>query len=106
MARLIPLKYNIRNLRVRWITTLMTVLATGLVVAAMVITFGLADGLDHALRISGHPLDLIILRKGATDETGSTVTPQTADEIATLAGIQKDSAGTPLCSSEFVTILT
>lgn len=106
MARMIPLKYNFRNLRVRWITTVMTVLATGLVVAAMVITFGLADGLDHALRISGHPLDLIILRKGATDETGSTVAPQTAEELATLPGIDRNAAGAPLCSSEFVTILT
>ena len=27
---MIPLKYNVRNLRVRWITTVMTVFGTGL----------------------------------------------------------------------------
>jgi putative ABC transport system permease protein len=103
---MIPLKYNTRNLRVRWMTTLMTVLGTGLVVWAMVLTFGLTDGLEHALRISGHPLDLIILRKGATDESGSTVTMRTAEEIATLDGIATSDRGEPLCASEFVTILT
>ena len=103
---MIPLKYNTRNLRVRWMTTLMTVLGTGLVVWAMVLTFGLTDGLEHALRISGHPLDLIVLRKGANDETGSTVTIQQAQELRTLEGIARNDDGQPMCSAEYVTILT
>ena len=50
---MIPAKYNIRNLQVRWMTTLMTVLGTGLVVWASVLCFGLTDGLQYALRVSG-----------------------------------------------------
>jgi putative ABC transport system permease protein len=103
---MIPLKYNVRNLRVRWITTLMTVLGTGMVVWAMVLTFGLTDGLEHALRISGQPLDLIVLRKGSNDETGSNIAQATADEIADLEGVARNDQGQPLCSGEFVTILT
>lgn len=103
---MVPLKYNIRNLRVRWVTTLLTVLATGLVVLAMVITFGLADGLEHALRVSGQPLDLIVLRKGSNAETDSVIDQQTARSIATLDGIATDDSGQPLCSIEFATILT
>jgi putative ABC transport system permease protein len=103
---MIPLKYNVRNLRVRWVTTLMTVASTGLIIWIMVITFGMTEGMEHALRVSGHPLDLIVLRKGSTDETGSTVTQQIAQEIAALPGIERTDSGQPLCSSEFVTILT
>lgn len=103
---MIPLKYNVRNLRVRWITTLMTVIGTGLVVWAMVLTFGLTDGLEHALTISGQPLDVIVLRKGANDETGSNIAQATADQIADLEGIARNEQGQPLCSAEFVTILT
>jgi putative ABC transport system permease protein len=103
---MIPVKYNVRNLGVRWVTTLMTVLATGLVVWATVLTFGLTDGLEHALRISGEPLDLIVMRKGSTEETSSSITPQQAREIANLDGIARDSSGQPMCSAEFVTILT
>src|SRR5688572_7122607 len=102
---MIPLKYNYRNLRVRWVTTLMTMLSIGLVVCAMVVTFGLIDGLEHALRISGHPLEMIVLRKGATDETGSTITVEQAEQLATQPEIARDEQDVPLCSNEFVTLL-
>lgn len=103
---MIPAKYNLRNLRVRWVTTLMTVLSTGLVVMASVLVFGLIDGLDHALRVSGHPLDLIVVRKGSTDEISSGLQQQMAREVASLPGIALDENGQPLCSVELVTILT
>ncbi len=103
---MIPVKYNIRNLRVRWVTTLMTVVGTGLVVWATVLSFGLSDGLEHALRISGDDLDLIVQRKGSTEETSSTIDQNLAREVATLDGIARDDDGQPLCSAEFVTILT
>jgi putative ABC transport system permease protein len=103
---MIPIKYNIRNLRARWVTTLMTVVGTGLVVWASVLTFGLTDGLNHALRISGDALDIIVMRKGSDAETSSAIEAKTAKEIANLPGIAKSSTGEPLCSTEFVTILT
>jgi len=103
---MIPLKYNVRNLRVRWVTTLMTVVGTGLVVWATVLSFGLSDGLEHALRVSGDPLDLIVLRKGSTEETSSNIEQDLAREVATLDGIARDDQGQPMCSAEFVTILT
>jgi len=103
---MIPLKYNVRNLRVRWITTLMTVIGTGLVVWATLLTFGLADGVNHALLITGDPLDLVVMRQGSDSETSSNIEPRVAREIATLDGILKDANGQPVCSAEFVTILT
>jgi hypothetical protein len=82
------------------------VLATGLVVWASVLTFGLTDGLEHALRTSGDELDLIVLRQGSTDETSSGIEQQVAREVENLDGIERDAEGKPLCSVEFVTILT
>lgn len=103
---MIPLKYNVRNLRVRWVTTGMTVVASGLVVWATVLTFGFTDGLEHALRVGGDELDLIVLRKGSSEETSSVITQQLAREITSLEGIATDASGQPLVSAEFVTILT
>lgn len=103
---MIPVKYNIRNLRVRWVTTLMTVVGTGLVVWATVLSFGLSDGLEHALSISGDDLDLIVLRKGSTEETSSNIEQNLSREVSALDGIALDNAGQPMCSAEFVTILT
>jgi putative ABC transport system permease protein len=90
---MIPLKYNIRNLRERWVTTLMAVVATGLVVWATVLTFGLTDGLEHALKITGDPTDLIALRPGSNDEMGSTIDPQAARDIANLPQIARSAEG-------------
>jgi putative ABC transport system permease protein len=84
----------------------MTVIGTGLVVWATVLTFGLTDGLEFALRTSGQPRDLIILRKGSNDETSSGIEQQTARQVATLNGIDVDDSGQRLCSIEFATILT
>lgn len=103
---MIPAKYNLRNLKVRWMTTLMTVVSTGLVVMASVLVFGLVDGLEHALRVSGHPLDLIVVRKGSTDEISSGLQQRVSREVSSLPGIAKDENGQPLCSVELVTILT
>lgn len=103
---MIPAKYNLRNLRIRWVTTLMTVLGTALVVWASVLSFGLTEGLEHALMVSGNKLDLIVLRKGSQDETSSGLEQKTTRQISTLEGIARDSNGQPMCSVEFVTILT
>ncbi len=102
---MIPLKYNLRSLRVRWVTTLLTCVAIGVVVFASVLTFGMIDGIEHALTASGDPTDLIIMRKGSNDEMSSNVSATNARELANLPGIATGPDGEPLASREFVTIL-
>src|SRR4051794_30283088 len=101
---MIPLKYNVRNLRVRWVNTLMTVLGTAMVVWSSCILFGLVEGLQHSLNVSGDPLDLIILRKGSTTETNSGFGEDKALEVANLPGIARDESGQPLASFEVINI--
>ncbi len=102
---MIPLKYNIRSLRVRWATTLLTCIAIGVVVFASVLTFGMIDGIEHALGSSGDPQDLIIMRQGSDDEMSSTVDPNVARELSNLSGIATSPDGQPMASREFITIL-
>jgi putative ABC transport system permease protein len=101
---MIPLKYNIRNLRVRWKTTLMTVLGTGLVVWSSCILFGLVQGLEYSLTVSGDPLDLIVLRKGSTNETTGGFETSKADDLLVLPGIARDENGQPLAAKELLNI--
>jgi len=100
---MIPFKYNVRNLRVRWKTTLMTVLGTALLVASSCILFGLVEGLEHSLKVSGDPLDLIVLRQGATAETTGGFEGKKADELLTLGGILRDGDG-PVGAKELLNI--
>jgi putative ABC transport system permease protein len=101
---MIPLKYNVRNLRVRWKTTVMTMLGTGLVVWSSCILFGLVDGLEHSLNISGDPLDIIVMRPGSTNETTGGFESIKADQLLTLPGIARDEAGLPLAARELLNI--
>lgn len=101
---MIPLKYNLRSLSVRWVTTLLTIIAIGVVVFASVLTFGMIDGIEHALSSSGDETDLIIMRQGSNDEMSSTIAPTTSRELVNLAGIDTDADGEILASREFVTI--
>jgi putative ABC transport system permease protein len=102
---MIPLKYNLRSLRVRWATTLLTCLAIAVVVFASVLTFGMIDGIEHALTTSGDDTDLIVMRQGSNDEMSSNVSGNAARELVNLPGIMTSSDGQPLASREFVTIL-
>ncbi len=100
---MIPFKYNVRNLRARWKTTTMTVLGIALLVASSCIMFGLVEGLEKSLKISGDPLDLIVLRKGATAETTGGFDTGKADELLTLGGILRDGEG-PVAAKELLNI--
>ena len=101
---MIPLKYNLRSLWERRVTTLLTCLAIGVVVFASVLTFGMIDGIEHALSASGDPDDIIVMRQGSNDEMSSSVTPTNARELANLPGVETGPDGQPLASREFVTI--
>ena len=101
---MIPLKYNLRNLRVRWKTTLSTMISTGLVVWSSCILFGLVNGLEHSLTISAEPLDIIVMRPGSTNETTGGFESSKADKLLTLPGIARDDSGKPLAAEELLNI--
>jgi putative ABC transport system permease protein len=101
---MIPIKYNVRNLRVRWVTTSLTILGTGMVVASACFLFGLVDGLQHSLNVSGDPLDVIVLRKGSSSETNSGFDRNKYENILALDGIARDESGRPLAAGELLNI--
>ncbi len=47
-----------------------------------------------------------MLRQGSNDEISSVIDHQAARELFNLEGIEVDSSGKPMCSVEFVTVLT
>ena len=101
---MVPLKYNVRNLWVRRGTTLMTVAGTALIVWSSCILFSMVEGLQHSLDVSGDPLDLIILRKGSTNETDGGFELDKADTMVTIKGVARDAKLGPLVSRELLNI--
>ena len=100
----VPLSYNFRNLAVRKTTTVMTALGISLTVAVLLGISALVGGLKSSLAVTGHPLHLIVTRKGATSELVSIVTQDKFQVVKFLEGIaQLD--GEPMLSHEVITVV-
>ena len=102
----IPLTYNVRNLRVRKVTTIMTSLAAALSVLVLVAVLALVAGVQHSFELSANPKHLILLRNGSTSELVSILTRENFQDILSRDGIAKDGNGQPLASLEMVTIVS
>ena len=101
---MVPLKYNVRNLRVRRVATPLTVMVTGVVVWISCIPYSMIDGLHHTVEVSGDPLDLLILRKGLTSEGNGGFELAKADQIEALPGVARDESGMLLAAAEVVNV--
>lgn len=101
----IPISYNLRNLAVRKTTTIMTALGVALTVAVLLSVLALISGLNTAFSSTGHPLNVLVLRKGSTAELSSGVTRQQYQDIKFKQGLAANSAGEPLASLEMVTVI-
>src|SRR5262245_60505235 len=64
----VPLQYNFRNLRVRWITTAMTGVAFTVVVFLLVLMSSFVDSVNRLTASSGIPGNVFVLSDGSTDE--------------------------------------
>jgi putative ABC transport system permease protein len=96
----IPLKYNVRSLLVRRVSTAMTAGGIALVVAVFVIVMAMVAGLGSAITDTGSPDNVVILRKGATTETYSAITLDQFDALKFLPQIRRDAGGDTYASPE------
>lgn len=107
---MIPLKYNARNLLVRWKTTALTAAGFTMVVALLVVMLAFVEGLKKLAQSTGHPGNVIILSEGANDELFSNVNVQ--DVHQSLQGLWSASdalvreGAEPLVSYEVYSIAT
>ena len=68
LVRRVPYSYNVRNLMVRWPSTLLTALAFVLVIGLMTVMLAFVNGLYKLTQGSGQPGNVLVLADGATDE--------------------------------------
>ena len=100
----IPISYNIRNLKLRKGLTVMTALGIALTVTTAVFLMALLAGLQRAFVTSGDPLNVLVMRKGATAELSGGFNADLFPTLRTLPGIAKDGQGEPIASGEWVVV--
>ena len=102
----LPLKYNFRNVFIRWRATLATIIGIALVVAVYILVQSLAAGIKSSARNTGDPRNLMIVRKGSTAESSSQVNREQFKTIEYLPQIARDSKGRPLVSGDLVILIS
>jgi putative ABC transport system permease protein len=101
----IPLKYNLRNLLVRRISTLMTVTVVGLVVMVFLFVLALWQGVERTLSVNASTRNVLTMRVGSQAEMQSVVTRDSFEQIRALPGIERNAQGEPMVSPELLTLV-
>ena len=98
----LPLSYSWRSLLARGVRTAFTVMVIALVVVATTLFWSLIASLKRTLVSSGSPENLVVMRKGATNDGSSQLSLDAFQAIRFFDGIAKDEHGDPLVSPELV----
>jgi putative ABC transport system permease protein len=101
----IPIRYNIRNLKLRKGLTIMTALGIALTVTTAIFLMALLAGLDRAFVTSGDAQNVLVMRKGSQAELSGGFDASLFPTLKTLPGIAKDSHGEPMASGEWVVVI-
>jgi ABC-type lipoprotein release transport system permease subunit len=96
----IPLVYNLRSVTQRPVSTALTALGIGLVVAVFVAMLALANGFIAALAKTGSADNVLLLRRGADSELASGIPREAISIISASPHIATGADGRPLVSPE------
>ena len=98
----LPFSYSWRNMLARGTRTAFTVTVIALVVVTTTLLWSLLGSVKRTLVSSGSERNLVVMRKGATNDGSSQLSLDAYQALRFFDGIAKDSAGNPMVSPELV----
>lgn len=98
----LPFSYSVLNLTARRTRTALTVSVIGLVVLATALFLSLISSLQRTLVSTGHPRNLVVMRKGADNDGSSSLPLEAFQAVRFFDGIARGPDGNPLVSPELV----
>jgi ABC-type lipoprotein release transport system permease subunit len=98
----LPLRYSLGHLAARRTRTALTVGVIALVVVATTLFAGLVSSLRRTLVATGHERNLIVLRKGSTNDGSSALPLEAYQALRYFEGVARDGDDQPLASPELV----
>jgi ABC-type lipoprotein release transport system permease subunit len=98
----LPLRYSLGNLLARRVRTALTLGVVAVVVLATTLLLSLVSSLRRTLVTTGEPGNLIVMRKGATNDGSSALPLEAYQALRYFEGIAKGPDGEPLASPELV----
>ena len=108
--RKVPLRYNLRNLQARWITTLVTALVFTAVTGLLMTMLAFVKGMERLTEGTGDERNVVVLVDGATDEVFSNLVPFSVkllpDELQHEVQYSQLYADEPLAVQEVYVLVT
>jgi ABC-type lipoprotein release transport system permease subunit len=101
----IPLTYNVRSVQQRPVSTALTALGIGLVVAVFIGMLALANGFAAALTRTGSDRNVLVLRKGADSEMSSGLERADVSTLVSSPHVARGPDGRPLASAEAYVVI-
>jgi ABC-type lipoprotein release transport system permease subunit len=98
----LPLRYSVGNLLARRTRTALTLGVVAVVVLATTLLLSLVSSLRRTLVTTGAPGNLIVMRKGATNDGSSALPLEAYQALRYFEGVAKGNDGEPLVSPELV----
>lgn len=102
---MIPIVYNVRSVARRPVSTALTALGVGLVVAVFIGMLALANGFRAALKKTGSESNALVLRKGADSELSSGLGRDVASIVSADPHVATGTDGRPLVSPEVYVLI-
>ena len=102
---MIPISYNLRNIRVRKVTSAAAAFGLGLVVFVFASAMMLSEGIERTLGRSASPDVAIVMRKGADSELSSSIEDSKVGIIKADKDVAKSSDGQPLGVGEVIVVI-
>jgi putative ABC transport system permease protein len=99
----IPLNYNLRSLKVRRTTSILTVFGIALVTMVVVVLLSVVSGISRTLELAADPRVWIVMSRGVASEPESYIPQQQLDVLRTRPEIVVDGGSAALISPEVVT---
>ncbi|MCE9544192.1 MAG: ABC transporter permease [Planctomycetia bacterium] len=88
----IPIKYNLRNLVVRWKTTLLTAAAFMLVILLLTVMLAFVNGMSRLTQTSGKPGNVLVMSEGSTDEAFSNLSKSSIEDVGNQPGVLRENS--------------
>jgi putative ABC transport system permease protein len=105
MNESLSIRFAIRNLLARRLTSAFTLAGMALVAFVFAIVLMMSAGLRETLGSTGSPSNVVVIRQGSPTEVQSTVTREQAGTISALPGIATGDQGQPLVSREVMLLV-
>ncbi len=96
----IPIVYNVRSVRVRWVSAVVAVIGIAGAVGVFVAMLSLAHGFQAALALAGSPDNALVRRAGSNSEMESAILLNEVRIISDAPGVARSADGQPLVSAE------